>query len=299
MHVLTLIGAPGTSALTPAMLDALSQRVAASGGKPGTPDWLAPGEACDLPFDGMSPATALAEAKALLADATLDIFAQPVAGRRKAVFLADMESTIIAQEMLDELAAAAKLGPKIAEITALSMAGKLDFDAALDERAALLKGLPCDLLDRLSDGMTLNPGAATLVKTLRAAGSYCALVTGGFDVFADRIGAQCGFHEVRANHLETRDGRLCGRVSRPILGPRGKLEALQDITAARGLGVEDACAVGDGANDLAMLQTAGLGVAFRGKPLLRRRIQPLLDHGDLTGILYLQGYRRTEFHTAA
>jgi phosphoserine phosphatase len=165
----------------------------------------------------------------------------------------------------------------------------------LHERAALLKGLSCDLLDRLSGIMTLNPGAATLVRTLRAAGTYCALVTGGFHVFADPIAALCGFHEVRANHLETKDGTLCGSVSRPILGPAGKLGALRDITAARDLAPEDACAVGDGANDLAMLEAAGLGVAYRGKPLLRARIQPLLDHGDLTGILYLQGYRRADF----
>lgn len=297
MYVLTLIGAPGTSTLTPVMLNALAPHLAAAGAKVVATNWLCPGEACDLTFTDMTLATAVATARALLAEAPLDIFAQAVAGRRKAVFLADMESTIIAQEMLDELAAAAKLGPEIAEITARSMAGELDFNAALDERAALLKGLPAALLEQLGDVMTLNPGAATLVKTLRRAGTYCALVTGGFDIFAERIAALCGFDELRANHLITENDVVSGRVTRPILGPQGKLEALRDITGTKGLSVEDGCAVGDGANDLAMLEAAGLGVAYRAKPLLRQRIQPLLDHGNLTGILYLQGYRRADFVT--
>ena len=298
MHVLTLIGAPGTSALTDSMVEGLGRQLAGAGADCGRPVWLAPGEACDLSFEGVAPERATQVAEVALGAAPIDFFTQAQEGRRKTILLADMESTIIAEEMLDELAEAAQLGPRIAEITARVMAGELDFEASLTERVSLLAGLPASLLDQLGSAMTLNPGALTLVRTLSANGCYCALVSGGFDIFTERVRARCGFDESRANRLIVEDGEISGRVAKPILGRQEKRQALDHISTSRGLTAQDVCAVGDGANDLDMLEAAGLGVAYRAKPLLRRRMRPLIDHGDLTAILYLQGYHRRDFITA-
>ncbi|HMA16351.1 MAG: phosphoserine phosphatase SerB [Bacteroidota bacterium] len=293
-YVLTVIGDPGSRPLTAALIDAARRAVDRSHSTPGTPRWLAEGIACDLPLEGREPTITQALVREAVGAAPLDLAIQPAERRRKKLLVADMESTIIGQEMLDELAELAGIHEEVAEITALAMAGELNFEAALRERVALLAGMGCDMLETAAARMTLNPGARALVATMRAGGAYCALVSGGFTCFTDRIAAACGFDEARANHLEIAEGRIAGTVPDPILGRAAKLAALEQLCAARGLVPFDACAVGDGANDLDMLGAAGLGVAYHGKPKVRAAAHYRVDHGDLTALLYLQGYHADE-----
>jgi phosphoserine phosphatase len=206
-----------------------------------------------------------------------------------------MESTIIAEEMVDELGERLGLGAQIAAITARSMAGELGFEESLTTRVGLLAGLPEAAIDEVAARMTLNAGARTLVRTMRAGGAYTALVSGGFTVFTGKVREACGFDEDRANRLLVEDGALTGRVARPILGRRAKLDALREIAAARGLSLATVLAVGDGANDADMLTAAGLGVGYRPKAPARRAARVSIDHGDLTALLFLQGYRAHEF----
>ena len=302
-HVLTVIAAPASSAadspgLNEPLVAALRAALAEAGAAAGEPDWLAPGTACDLAFDAPGRAaarTAEAAVRARLTTAPVDLAVQAAAARRRRLLVADMESTIIGQEMVDELAEAASLGPQIAEITARSMAGELDFAASLRERVRLLAGQPAEILERVAERITLNPGARTLVRTMRANGAYTALVSGGFDCFAATVRDACGFHEARANRLLIGAGRLAGAVAEPILDRAAKRAAVEELTVRRGLAPQDSCAVGDGANDIEMIRAAGLGVAYRGKAVLRAAAAVAIDHGDLTALLYLQGYRRAEF----
>ena len=294
-YVLTVIGDTRSRPLTAALAETVRAAIAKGGGLPGEPDWLAEGIACDIPFDGSEPTIIQAQVRDALGRAPLDLAAQPPEGRRKRLLVADMESTIIAQEMLDELAAVAGIGPQVQDITARAMAGELDFEAALRERVGLLAGMSEKTLEAAAETMTLTPGARTLVATMHAAGAYCALVSGGFTCFTEKIRQSCGFSEDRANRLEVEAGHLTGRVADPILGRAAKLAALEELAASLGLTLRESCAVGDGANDLAMLGAAGLGVAFRGKPKVRAAARYRVDHGDLTALLYLQGYWRSEF----
>lgn len=292
--VLTLIaGKPDV--LTAELASQAGASLRADGAEIGPTDWLAPGLACDIPFDAPDPGHLEAPLTAQLSPLPLDLAIQPAQGRRKAVLVADLESTIIGQEMLDELAAAIGLRDQVSRITARAMAGELDFAEALRARVGLLEGLPSSALDEAGRRMTLNPGARTLVQTLRAAGVTTALVSGGFSRFAEPIAAACGFDEVAANRLEVAGGRLTGTVAEPLVDREGKLATLERLAAERGVGMEAACAVGDGANDVAMLAAAGLGVAYRGKPAARAAARVRVDHGDLTALLYLQGYRREAF----
>ena len=293
-YVLTVIGDPGSRPLTAALIDAARRAVDNSHSSAGEVDWLAEGVACDLTFEGTEPTITQALVREALGDAPLDLAIQPVEGRRKKLLLADMESTIIRQEMLDELAEVAGIHEEVAEITALAMAGELDFEAALRERVGLLTGMPAATLDAAAERMTLMPGAKALVATMRAGGAYCALVSGGFTCFTARIRAACGFDEDRANRLEIAGGKMTGKVLDPVLGRAAKLQALIELSTSRGLLPADACAVGDGANDLDMLGAAGLGVAYYGKPKVRAAAHYRIDHADLTGLLYLQGYHADE-----
>jgi len=292
--VLTLIAGPAgvlaaeTAAAAAAALEEAGARVAAL-------DWLASDIACDIAFAGLEPARAEALVRDRARDAALDLAVQPAEGRRKALLVADLESTIIGQEMLDELAEAIGLRDRVAGITARAMAGELDFAEALNARVGLLKDLPAAALDEAGRRMTLNPGARTLVRTLDAAGVTTALVSGGFTHFAEPIAAACGFDTVVANRLLVEDGRLTGRVAEPLVDRDAKLATLERLAAAQDLTIDAACAVGDGANDAAMLAAAGLGVAYRGKPAAKAAARASVDHGDLTALLYLQGYRREEF----
>jgi phosphoserine phosphatase len=292
-HVLTVI-APPDAPLLAAELAATRDALAALGADTLAPAWLAPEEAADIPFANLDPAQAEAAAGTALAPRR-DVIAQAAAGRRKLLLVADMDSTIVTSETLDELAAFAGLKERIAAITARAMNGELDFAAALRERVAMLAGLDEAALERTWAATRLTAGARTLVATMRAHGAFCALVSGGFTFFTSRVRAQLGFDLDLANVLEVADGRLVGRVAEPILDRDAKLATLLRLTAERGLSLAETCAVGDGANDLKMLQAAGLGVAFRAKPAVAAAARVRVEHGDLEALLFAQGYRRAEF----
>ena len=290
-HVLTLIGASGL----PEAAVAAAKTLVEIGARSAAPDWLAPGIACDIPFAGADPEMADAALRARFAGAPFDLAVQESAGRRKRLLLADMESTIITRELVDEIGRLAGLGEVIAAITLRSMRGEVDVAQSLRERVAMFAGQPESLLQRVEGLIELMPGARTLVQTMRANGARTALVSGGFDRFAAIAASKCGFDEFHANRLEVAHGKLTGKLGEPIIDRAGKLAALIRIAAHLGLPLEATAAIGDGANDIGMLQAAGLGVAFRGKPAVAAAVKTHLDHGDLTGLLYLQGYRSQEF----
>jgi len=296
-NVLTIIAGMGDE-LRPADIDAAADALRATGARTGMPEVLSEGFAADLPFEGIDAPAADAAARAALAGRHLDLGAQAAAGRRKRLLVADMESTIIENEMLDELADELGLRAQIAGITARAMNGELDFAAALRERVGLLSGLPDAALERAGRRIRTVPGAHTLVATMRAHGAFAALVSGGFTVYTARVRQEVGFDIDQANRLEVEGGRLTGRVAEPILGREAKEAALRRLAADRGIAVSEAMAVGDGANDLAMLAVAGAGVAFRAKPIVAAQARLRIDHADLTALLYLQGYRRSEFAAA-
>jgi len=252
----------------------------------GTPDWLAPGIACEIPFDGSTKSVSMPGVDAVMLPAT---------GRRKRLLVADMESTMIENEMLDELADFLGLRERIAGITARAMNGELDFASALAERVGLLKGLPIGKLDEAARRIRYTPGGATLVATMKKHGATCALVSGGFTYFTAVVCKALGFDLESANVLKHDGTALAGTVELPILGKEAKLATLDRLCAERGLHVGEALTVGDGANDLPMLKAAGLGVAFHAKPVVAAEVGARIDHGDLTALLYLQGYRRSEF----
>jgi phosphoserine phosphatase len=226
----------------------------------------------------------------------IDLAVQPAAGRKKRMLIADMDSTMIQQECIDELADEAGVGAYVAGITARAMNGELDFEAALRERVGLLKGLEEAVIARvIRDRITLMPGGQALVATMRGNGGYAALVSGGFTAFTGAIAGVLGFDENRANTLLVEGGRLTGAVAEPILGKAAKVQALEEISARLGISPAEAVAVGDGANDLGMLGIAGMGVALHAKPSVQAECQVRVNHGDLTALLYLQGYRREAF----
>ncbi len=280
--------------MVPPVLAAL----AACGAQCGAPDWLSEGEAVDIPFTGAEPAMAQAAALATLAGQPVDAIAQLAATRRKSLLLADMDSTIVTTETLDELAAEAGLKERIAAITARAMNGELDFKAALRERVAMLKGLDEAALLRTWETTELMPGARTLIASMRAAGAHAALVSGGFTFFTARVAALVGFDEHHANELVITDGRLAGTVAEPILDRDSKLAKLMGLSQSLGIPLAGTLTVGDGANDLPMLKAAGLGVAFRAKPTVQAEVQARVNHGDLTALLFAQGFRRAQFAQA-
>lgn len=296
-YALVLTSSPAAPALTAEIVD--RALAALSGSTRGETLWLSEHEAWQVQFSVSEPPDAdqvratVAEA---LANLPADVNVVPDdASRRKKLLVADMESTIIEQECLDELADHIGLRDRISEITARAMRGEIAFEEALKERVGLLKGLDADVLEKLYDRITLVPGARELVATMRANGAYCALVSGGFTFFTERIAARLGFHTHQANTLDIVDGRLTGTVSPPILGREAKLAALERLRRDLNLQPEETLAVGDGANDLDMIRAAGLGVAFRAKPVVTAAARASIRFGDLTALLYLQGYTRKEF----
>jgi len=287
MFTTTLIAAPG--ALEPALVETLRS---AWGGDAAV--WLAPGEAAEFDIE-MRPGNGEQVWQELQA-AGVDLVVQRSEGRRKSMLLADMDSTMIGQECIDELAEVAGVGAHVREITARAMNGELDFEGALLERVALLRDLPEHVIaEVLAQRISYTPGGAALVATMRAHGAYTALVSGGFTAFTGPVAAHLGFDEHRANTLLATGGRLTGDVARPILGRAAKVAALEEITARLGIAKDAAIAVGDGANDLGMLERAGAGVALHAKPSVAAQCDIRINHGDLSALLFIQGYRRAEF----
>ncbi len=289
MFTVTLLTDPATPQLDRATVEALRN---AWGG--GDAVWLEPAVAAEFAVPAV-PANQW-QVWADLQGAGIDMAVQPTLGRAKRLLLADMDSTMIRQECIDELAVVAGVGARVAAITARAMNGELDFEDALRERVGLLAGLPETVIaEVLSDRITHMPGSRVLVATMKAQGAYAALVSGGFTAFTGPVAAALGFDENRANLLHAQDGRLTGTVAEPILGRAAKVQALQEISARLGVSADQVMAVGDGANDLGMLGLAGSGVALHAKPAVAAQCHLRVNHGDLTALLFLQGYSRAQF----
>ncbi len=291
--MLTLIGNARSAPLEPVHVERVSRHL----GVAGKVDWLAEGEACDVFLESPhSAAEITGQARAALAGTAIDTVCTAIDGRRKKILISDMDSTVIDQECIDELGDAIGLGSEIREITAAVVNGEISFANALRQRMALMKGMERGVLDSVyEDRITLQAGARVLVQTMRKSGAFCILVSGGFSYFTRRIAGRIGFHEHQANELSFADDKLTGDVLEPILGRSAKLDTLLRLCGEKNLAPRDVLAVGDGANDIAMIEAAGLGVAFHGSASLRKTANACIDHGDLTALLYIQGYRKSEF----
>jgi phosphoserine phosphatase len=291
--VATLICNPADPALDSTVVDGALAILPS----PGSPQWLFHEVAVDIPFAGSEDVSAIEKRlREGRGDLPIDIVVQPAGFRRKKLFLADMDSTMIGQECVDELADFVGLKPQVAQITERAMRGEVEFEPALRERVALLKDMSVAVVDEvLTKRITLTPGGRELVMTMRANGAYTCLISGGFTLFTAAVAAKIGFQENRANELIVRDGKLTGEVKEPILGRATKLATLLELRESFDLDNIDTLVVGDGANDLGMIQEAGLGVAFHAKPAVAAAAAARIDYGDLTALLYAQGYRREEF----
>ena len=289
MFVVTLLTSPAAPSLETSLVENLRN---AWGG--GDADWLALGEAAEFSIEKM-PSNQW-DVWADLQKLGVDLVIQPAAGRKKKMLLADMDSTMIQQECIDELADEAGVGERVKDITAKAMNGELDFEGALDERVGLLKGLPETVIGKvLVERITYMPGGKELLATMKANGAYAALVSGGFTAFTASVAKSLGFDENRANTLLVEDGKLTGKAGRPILGKQAKVDALEEITKRLGLSENEVMAVGDGANDLGMLTRAGAGVALHAKPSVAAECEIRINHGDLTALLFVQGYKKADF----
>jgi phosphoserine phosphatase len=285
--IVTLVAARAATTLSPATIARVREAV-----RGGEPTLLSPGEAADIPCE---TAPAMADLTACLDGAAIDVFILPAEGRRKSLLLADMDSTIVTTETLDEIAAFAGLKDRIAAITARAMNGEIDFKEALRLRVGMLKGLPLAALERTWDATQLTPGAQTLVRTMKAHGATTALVSGGFTFFTSRVAALCGFDLHRSNVLEDDGAALTGTVADPILDRDAKLEELKRLAVLQGLPLDATMAIGDGANDLPMIKAAGLGIAFHAKPVVAAEARHQIVYGDLRAALFSQGYKSASF----
>ncbi|WBL32717.1 phosphoserine phosphatase SerB [Sinirhodobacter sp. HNIBRBA609] len=289
MYIVTLLADPKSANLERVAVESLRDAWAG-----GDVRWLNPGVAAEFPIEAI-PANRWSVWEGMQA-LGLDLVVQPEAGRRKQMLLADMDSTMIQQECIDELADVAGVGERVKEITARAMNGELDFEGALTERVGLLRGLPEGVITQvIEERITFMPGGHDLLRTMKANGAYCALVSGGFTAFTGFVAETLGFDENRANILMIEDGKLTGVPSRPILGREAKVQALIEITERLGLSHDAVMAVGDGANDLGMLNLAGAGVALHAKPSVAAQCDIRINHGDLSALLYIQGYAVEEF----
>jgi phosphoserine phosphatase len=294
-QVCTLIADPASRDVDLADVQAVRAALRAAGAQVGGHRWLAEGVAADLPYRGIAPGAAGEAARRAVRERPLDVAAQPETGRRKAVLVADMDSTIVTGETLDEMAEAVGLKDRIAEITRRAMDGELNFEQALRERVGMLEGLNEADVKATLDRVELSKGAKTAIATLKRHGVTCALVSGGFTAIAEPVARWCGFDRVVANRLVIENGALTGAVDAPIVGKEAKLATLRELARERGVHENAVASIGDGANDLPMLLAAGLGVAYRAKPSVKAEARFALEHGDLTGLLYLQGYTAEEF----
>jgi len=259
------------------------------------PIWLAPSQACDIPFSNLAIEDAEQAARDSLKPTPIDILAQSQQNRKKKLLIADMDSTIIHGETLDDVATMAGIGPQIADITARAMNGEIRFEDALRERIAMLGGMDSSLFDQVATDLTLNPGAETLVRTMSAHGAYTALVSGGFRFFTARVAQWIGFDLNKGNEIEIINNHFSGEIIEPIVTKTTKQETLEALVKERQIDMAETLAVGDGANDLPMLQTAGLGVAYYAKPIVTSQVRAQVAHSDLTTLLYYQGYKQSEF----
>lgn len=291
--VATLISNPADPQLDTTVIDAACAVLPS----PSQAEWLFDEVAADIRFSSTDDIRTISDRlRAALSELPVDVVVQPQADRRKKLLLADMDSTMIGQECIDELADFAGLKAHVAAITERAMRGEIAFEPALRERVALLKDLPVTVVDEtLKNRITLTPGAVELVRTMRANGAYTCLVSGGFTLFTKRVAELIGFQENRANELLVENGKLTGKVAEPILGREAKLATLVDLRESFDLDNLDTMVVGDGANDLAMIEQAGAGVAYHAKPAVAAAAGMRIDHGDLTALLYIQGYKRSEF----
>jgi phosphoserine phosphatase len=291
-HVLTLIAA--TNLLDDSIMASVAAALRALGAGTGSPDVLAPNLACDIAFDGLPPAAAELAARRATESIPIDVAVQPREGRKKRLLAADMDATLIENEIVDEIAAAAGLRERIAPITARAVAGEIDFAASLIERVALMKGLSRERYFAAMRAIRPMPGGRALMSTMRRAGAHTMIISGGFRAFTGHVRTMLGMDEDIANDVEIHDGALTGRLVPPVIARESKAEILRETAARLGIAMSGTLAVGDGANDRAMVQAAGLGIAFRAKPALRDVAAVRIDHGDLTALLYLQGYREEE-----
>lgn len=293
MFTVTLLTSPAQPTLEPALVESLRN---AWGG--GDAVWLSPDEAAEFPI--MHKPDNLAETWAECQAMKTDLCIQTTGHRRKQLLLADMDSTMIQQECIDELAAEIGVGERVADITARAMNGELDFEAALIERVSLLKGYNADIIDTvLANRITYAPGGRTLVRTMKSNGARAVLISGGFIAFAEKVAKELGFDDAQANTLEVSNNVLTGEVGRPILGREAKVDALNKISAQMGIKLTQTLAVGDGANDLGMLHRSGMGVALHAKPAVAAQVDLRINFGDLSSLLFLQGYSRKDFDTVA
>ncbi|MSP51065.1 MAG: phosphoserine phosphatase SerB [Alphaproteobacteria bacterium] len=293
-YVITIVGDTALRPLDTVTLDKAVTALANANAALASPDWLAKRQAVDIAFDGMLPLKALHLVQSALGDAPFDICAQPIEGRRKKLLVADMDSTILADETIDEIAAEVGKKKDIAQITLQAMEGKLKYADSLRRRVALLAGTGLDKLDAVLARLALNRGAATLIATMKQSGAMTVLVTGGFSYFTAPVAAALGFDRFHANQLEFERGRLTGKVKEPILDAAAKRSILETTSRELGIELRATVAVGDGANDLGMIEAASLGVAFRGKPSLAAMADAQIDHSDLTTVLYFQGFHERE-----
>ena len=299
-YVLTLIGNLTDKTLNAVVAEKVGFALVKQGAITGEIDWLSKGRALDQAFDEISPSHAFAAAHAITANLPIDLYAQSITDRRKRLLIADMDSTIVAVETIDELAACVGKRDEVAAITAAAMEGELDYPASLKERTRLFAGLDIDVLANVYDEcVSPNPGAHALVATMNAMGAITVLVSSGFEYFVTRVSADLGFYKSHANHLEVTDNRLTGIVAEPILDGRSKRKILEQTAREHAIGLKQILAIGDGANDVSMLDGAGLGVAYRAKPILAEHADMRIEHTDLRTLLYLQGLRDYEIIEAS
>lgn len=292
-YVLTLIGNAESAPLDSAHIERSLECLELAGDT----DWLAEQEACDVLIDsGLSAAAITNRVRDVLSGCSIDIICTPMKGRRKKLLISDMDSTVIDQECINELADSIGLGPEISEITTAVIQGDIGFSEALRKRLRLMKGMQIEVLENVYEQrITLKPGARTLVQTMSHHGAFCILVSGGFTYFTSRVAERLGFHQHQGNELIFNDGKLTGEVQHPILGRSAKLNTLMDLCDQKSITPTDVLAVGDGANDGKMIEAAGLGVAFHDTGSLEKQSNARIEYGDLTALLYIQGFHKSEF----